>query len=54
MSHSDNTSRKFNTNLPAWLATKLLAKEDEQTHPFRRTTRKQIWRKEIFPDLTKN
>lgn len=47
MSHSDNTSKKFDTNLPSWLAIKLLAKEDEQTRSVSRTNEKILWRKEI-------
>ena len=48
MSHSDNTSKKFDTNLPAWLAIKLLAKQDKQSHPLKRTTQKLLWKKEMM------
>ena len=47
MSHSDNTQRKFDTNLPAWLALKLQAKEDEQSSSASRTKQKALWRKEL-------
>jgi hypothetical protein len=47
MSHTDNTQQNFNTNFPAWLEWKLIAKEDEQRRPQSRVNVNAQWRKEM-------
>jgi len=52
MSHSDNTSRKFDTNFPSWLSWKLIADEDVYTVGISRQTSKQQWKREIEMELS--
>ena len=52
MSHSDNTQRKFDTNIPNWLVWKLVADEDVQSVGISRQASKRQWLRDVEMELT--
>jgi hypothetical protein len=54
MSHTDNTQRKFDKNLPAWLAFKLWLRDvdpEDTAILYSRPATKRQWRREIEMEL---
>lgn len=51
MSHTDNTAKKFDTNIPEWLLWKLIAKDDEPLSASRQAQKRQ-WKREIEMELS--
>ena len=52
MSHSDNTQRKFDTNMPAWHELKLMVRHVEPAILYSRQADKRQWRRDIEMELS--
>lgn len=52
MSHSDNTQRKFDTNLPAWHELKLMIRHVEPAILYSRQADNRQWRRDMEMELS--
>lgn len=52
MSHTDNTAKKFDTNIPEWLVLKLNIRYMEPVLSASRQAQKRQWKREIEMELS--